>query len=255
MKRWTGERGGFCQIAASSSICPWKSDSKLEQSDDVFAGALPICDADFRSASASAKIACAMPPDSVTTTVDLSLGAPAETQRLAAELIPLFYEDLRRVARRERARVSAGGTMQTTALIHEAYLKLSRGSAFNSREHFLRASALAMRHTLVNHARDRIAMKRGGGAAQVSLDELPDIAGGDDAAILEINDALMRLARLNVRLAQVVECRFFAGYDENDTALALGLTDRTVRRDWVKARAWLRREMRAPEDATETGAP
>ncbi|WP_457817320.1 ECF-type sigma factor, partial [Staphylococcus aureus] len=89
----------------------------------------------------------------------------------------------------------------------------------------------------VNHARDRVALKRGGGAAKVSLDELPDLAGIDDAAIIEVNDALMRLAQLNTRLAQVVECRFFAGYDETDTALALGLTDRTIRRDWVKARA------------------
>lgn len=196
-----------------------------------------------------------MPTDSTLTTVDPSLGAPAETQRLAAELIPLLYEDLRRVARRERARVGASGTMQTTALIHEAYLKLSSGSAFNNHEHFLRASALAMRHALVNHARDRVAMKRGGGVAKVSLDELPDLADADDGAILEVNDALMRLAQLNTRLAQVVECRFFAGYDENDTARALGLTDRTVRRDWVKARAWLRREMGVPQDAADTEAP
>ncbi len=189
------------------------------------------------------------------TTIDSSFGAPAETQRLATELIPLLYEDLRRVARRERARVGAGGTMQTTALIHEAYLRLSGDSAFNNREHFLRASALAMRHALVNHARDRVAMKRGGGAAKISLDEMPDLAGGDDGAILEINDALMRLAQLNERLAQVVECRFFAGYDEKNTALALGLTDRTVRRDWVKARAWLRREMGVSQDAADNEAP
>lgn len=195
-----------------------------------------------------------MPPDATVTTVDPSLGAPPETQRLAAELIPLLYEDLRRVARRERARVGAGATMQTTALIHEAYLRMSGGSAFNSREHFLRASALAMRHALVNHARDRVALKRGGGAAKVSLDELPDLAGIDDAAIIEVNDALMRLAQLNTRLAQVVECRFFAGYDETDTALALGLTDRTIRRDWVKARAWLRREMGVSLDAADTEA-
>jgi len=196
-----------------------------------------------------------MPPDTTLITVDSSLGAPAETQRLAAELIPVLYEDLRRVARRERSRVSAGGTMQTTALIHEAYLRLSHGSAFNSREHFLRASALAMRHALVNHARDRVAIKRGGGAAKVSLEELPDLAAADEGKILEINDALTRLAQLNTRLAQVVECRFFAGYDENDTALALGLTDRTVRRDWVKARAWLRREMGVAQDAADTEAP
>jgi RNA polymerase sigma factor (TIGR02999 family) len=195
-----------------------------------------------------------MPPD-ITLTTDSSLGAPVETQRLAAELIPVLYEDLRRVARRERSRVSAGGTMQTTALIHEAYLRLARGSVFNSREHFLRASALAMRHALVNHARDRVAIKRGGTAAKVSLEELPDLAGADEGEILEVNDALTRLAQLNARLAQVVECRFFAGYDENDTALALGLTDRTVRRDWVKARAWLRREMGVAQDAADTEAP
>ncbi len=196
-----------------------------------------------------------MPTDSTITTIDSSLGVPVETQRLAAELVPLLYEDLRRVARRERARVGAGGTMQTTALIHEAYLRLSRGSAFNNREHFLRASAIAMRHALVNHARERVAMKRGGGAAKVSLDELPDLPGSDDGAILEVNDALMRLAQLNARLAQVVECRFFAGYDETDTALALGLTDRTVRRDWVKARAWLRREMGAVQDPADAEIP
>jgi RNA polymerase sigma factor (TIGR02999 family) len=196
-----------------------------------------------------------MPPDTTLTTVDSSLGAPAETQRLAAELIPILYEDLRRVARRERSRVSAGGTMQTTALIHEAYLRLSRGSAFNNREHFLRASALAMRHALVNHARDRVAIKRGGGAAKVSLEDLPELAAADEGRILEINDALTRLAQLNTRLAQVVECRFFAGYDENDTALALGLTDRTVRRDWVKARAWLRREMGVAQDAADSEPP
>src|SRR5438105_1472297 len=140
--------------------------------------------------------------------IDSSLEAHAETQRLAIELIPLLYNDLHRLARRERARVGAGGTLQTTALIHEAYLRLSHGTAFNNREHFMRASALAMRHALVNHARDRVALKRGGGAAQVSLDEMPDVAGEDDATVLEINDALLRLAELNTRLAQVVECRF-----------------------------------------------
>ena len=96
------------------------------------------------------------------TIADSSLGAPLEAQRIARELMPLFYEDLRRVARRERFRVGAGPTMQTTALIHDAYLKLQNLAAFNNREHFLRASALAMRHVLVNHARDRLAHKRGG---------------------------------------------------------------------------------------------
>ena len=175
--------------------------------------------------------------------VESPLGAPPETQRMAAALLPLMYEDLRRIARRERLRVRAGGTLQTTALIHEAYLKLRNMTEFNDRAHFLRASALAMRHILVNHARDRMACKRGGGATDVALDEAPEVGSAPDEAVVEINAALERLAGLNPRLAQVVECRFFGGYDDEETAAALGLTDRTVRRDWVKARAWLRREL------------
>lgn len=174
---------------------------------------------------------------------DESLGAPPETRHLARDLLPLLYEDLRRVARRERFRVRAGATMQTTALIHDAYLKLQNLAQFNNREHFLRASALAMRHVLVNYARDQRAHKRGAGAAKIPLDQAPDIAAQSEESLLEVNEALRQLAELSPRLAQVVECRFFAGYDEAETALALGLTDRTVRRDWVKARAWLRRAL------------
>ena len=176
--------------------------------------------------------------------VDNPLGAPPETQRMAAALLPLMYEDLRRISRRERLRVRAGGTLQTTALIHEAYLKLQNLAQFNDRQHFLRASALAMRHILVNHARDRMALKRGGGIRDLAL--LEDVYAGDatpDETVVDINEALGRLAGVSPRLAQVVECRFFAGYDDVETAAALGLTDRTVRRDWVKARAWLRREL------------
>jgi len=168
---------------------------------------------------------------------------PLQTRRIAVELMPIFYQDIRRLARRERRRVSAGVTLQTTALVHEAYLKLRGSAEFNDREHFLRAAALAMRHVLVSHARERLAAKRGGGEIAVSLDEAPDLAVDDDAVLLEINEALERLAKINPRLAYVVECRFFAGFDDAETAIALGLTDRTVRRDWIKARAWLSREL------------
>lgn len=171
------------------------------------------------------------------------LGAPAGAQRMAAQLVPLMYQDLRRIARRERMRVRAGVTLQTTALVHEAYLKLEHFASFNDNEHFLRACALAMRHILVNHARDRMARKRGGGNDNIPLDEAPEMGSAPDEIVVRINDALLELAALNPRLAQVVECRFFAGYDDGETARALGLTDRTVRRDWVKARAWLRREL------------
>jgi len=183
------------------------------------------------------------------------LGAPVEAQRMAAALMPLMYQDLRRIARRERHRVRAGVTLQTTALVHEAYLKLEHLASFNDDEHFLRACALAMRHILVNHARGRMASKRGGGAANIPLEDAPEISAAPDEVILQINDALVSLAELSPRLAQVVECRFFAGYDDAETARALGLTDRTVRRDWVKARAWLRRELGAGRDGVLEDAP
>ena len=171
------------------------------------------------------------------------LHAPAEVRRLAAELMPLFYVDVKRLAQRERRRVGAGDTLQTTALIHEAYLKLLRSSSFNDRAHFLRASALAMRHVLINHVRENMAEKRGGDAIVESLTASHDIGADDDQSLIEIHEALERLALLDVRLAEIVECRFFAGFSEADTALALGISDRTVRRDWIKARAWLRREL------------
>jgi RNA polymerase sigma factor (TIGR02999 family) len=171
------------------------------------------------------------------------IGAPPEIKQTARELMPLFYEQMRQAARRERRRVGAGETMQTTALIHEAYLKLHRSKGFQGETHFLRAAALAMRHSLINYARDRVAAKRGSGAILVPIDEATEIGLDAEEDLLEVNDALGRLAKLSPRLAQVVECRFFAGYGDEETAKALGMTDRTVRRDWIKARAWLRREI------------
>jgi RNA polymerase sigma factor (TIGR02999 family) len=176
-------------------------------------------------------------------------GAPPEVRRTAAELMPLLYADLRRVARGVRRRVGAGETLQTTALIHEAYLKLHDAAMFNDRSHFLRASALAMRHILINGARDRIAAKRGGDAVRISLSFAEDVPAPTDEALIEVNEALGRLSALSPRLAQIVECRFFAGYGDEETARALNLTDRTVRRDWVKARAWLRRELGRDADS------
>ncbi len=177
---------------------------------------------------------------------------PADVQRMAVELMPMFYADVKRLARHERHRVGAGNTLQTTALIHEAYLKLMRSPSFNDRGHFLRASALAMRHVLINHARESVAEKRGGGVIIESLTASHDVGLQDDQSLIDVHDALDRLALLDERLAQVVECRFFAGFSEKDTALALGISDRTVRRDWIKARAWLRREL-ADDDVDSKG--
>lgn len=174
---------------------------------------------------------------------------PPAVRSLADELLPIFYADLKRLARRERARVGAGGTLHTTALVHEAYLKLRGSRSWNDEAHFLRAAALAMRHALVNHAEARKAAKRGGGIPHLPLDEALDvdaagIAGiASDETLLALDEALRRLARQSERLARVVECRFFAGFDERETARALGLSERTVRRDWTLARAWLYREL------------
>ena len=173
-----------------------------------------------------------------------TFGATPELRRAAEELLPLFYEDVRRIARRERRARGGGETLQTTALIHEAYLKLRNSPGFNDRSHFLGAAALAMRHVLVNYARDRVAAKRGGGAVMLPLEAATDVGlPPSEQALLDVNEAVARLAQLSPRLAQVVTCRFFAGYGDEETASALGLTDRTVRRDWAKARAWLRREL------------
>ena len=164
---------------------------------------------------------------------------------LADDLLPIFYARLKRLAHRERARVGAGATLQTTALVHEAYLKLRGARSWNDEAHFLRAAALAMRHALVNHAAARSAAKRGGGSPHLPLDEALDGAVASDETLLALDDALERLARQSLRQARVVECRFFAGFDERETARALDLSERTVRRDWTLARAWLYRELAA----------
>jgi len=166
-----------------------------------------------------------------------------EVRGLADQLIPLFYDDLKRLAHRERSRVGAGATLQTTALVNEAYLKLRGARSWNTDVHFLRAAALAMRHALVNHAVARLAGKRGDGAIPLPITAALDVAIEDDATMLALNEALGRLARESLRLAQVVECRYFAGYDEAETARALDISERTVRRDWTLARAWLHREL------------
>lgn len=164
----------------------------------------------------------------------------------AAELASGLYDELRRTARGVRAGHRVGDTLQTTALIHEAWLKLARSGGWQSRQHFLFAAAQAMRQVLIDAARARLAARRGGGQAPLTLDELGELGPSDprlDAQILDLHDAMQRLGTLNPRLVQVVECRYFAGYSDIETAEALGITDRTARRDWVKARAWLYREL------------
>jgi RNA polymerase sigma factor (TIGR02999 family) len=168
---------------------------------------------------------------------------PEGVRRLARELMPVFYDQLRRLAQRARSRVGAGNTMQTTALVHEAYLRLKDERSFADDAHFMRAAALAMRHALINYAEGRIAHKRGGGSVHVTLSHAEDLSVDTDEGLLALHEALERLASELPRLADVVECRFFGGFGEEDTAKALGISLRTVQRDWLKARAWLYREL------------
>ena len=169
-----------------------------------------------------------------------------EIRQIALELLPVFYDQLKRIAKGTRARLGGGETLQTTVLVHEAYLRLGAARTFADDTHFLRAAALAMRHALINHAESRATQKRGGGTSYVTLSNAADSSLDTDEGMLALNEALDRLQAELPRLADVVECRFFGGFSEEATARALGTSVRTVQRDWMKARAWLFRELDKP---------
>jgi RNA polymerase sigma factor (TIGR02999 family) len=161
-------------------------------------------------------------------------------------LVALVYDELHAMARRELRRRRPGQTITTTALVHEAYLKLAHhpGATWEDRSHFLSVAALAMRHILVDSARRRVARKRGGEVVRIPLDDF-HLGGGEPGGeayaveILALDRALTSLATLNERLSRLVELRFFAGLTEEETARVMGTSERTVRRDWRKARAVL----------------
>lgn len=156
------------------------------------------------------------------------------------ELVPVVYDELRILARSQLRRLRPGDTLNTTALVHEAYLKLSEADPrWESRRHFFATAAKVMRHLLVDAARRSQADKRGGGAVHLELREGDAAMSGEADTLLAIDQALDELADHLPRLARVVECRFFGGLTEEETAETLGVSDRTVRRDWVRARAWL----------------
>jgi RNA polymerase sigma factor (TIGR02999 family) len=159
------------------------------------------------------------------------------------EAVALAYQELRAIAHRRLLARDHGGTMSTTALVHEAYIRLadhSRGS-WRDQAHFLALASVAMRHVLVDRARERMALKRGGVRRPITLDEAVVAVDDQPDAVLQLDEALERLAEIDPRLGQVVECRFFGGLTESETSDALGVTIRTVQRDWVKARVLLRR--------------
>ena len=152
-------------------------------------------------------------------------------------LVVELYPHLRGMARREHFRSGSPMTLQTTALINETYLKLRRRSDWQSRTHFLGCAATAMRHVLIDNARARLSAKR----QTTPADTEEDVAA--DMALISLNDALHELAQYEPDLARLVECRFFAGYDERETAEIMGVSGRTVRRNWTRARAWIHARM------------
>lgn len=160
-------------------------------------------------------------------------------------MFPLIYEELRRLARRQLRREAVGHTLSTTALVHEAYLRLVDQTRvdWRGRAHFLGVAAKAMRRILIDHARRHRRQKRGGRLERVPLDRIELSVGERAQVLVDLDEALQRLAQVDARQARVVECRFFGGMTEEETAAALGISLRTTKRDWAKARSWLYLEM------------
>jgi RNA polymerase sigma factor (TIGR02999 family) len=181
------------------------------------------------------------------TVTDLLRALGAGDRHALDRLMPIVYADLQRMARAQLRREHHRRTLDTTMLVHEAYLKLvdQRRVTPADRGHFLAICARAMRQVLVDRARRRGAAKRGGPQEPVTLDAGQAMVEARREEVLAVDQALARLERRNERLARVVECRFFAGLSEEETAEALGVTSRTVQRDWLRARAWLLEELRA----------
>ena len=162
------------------------------------------------------------------------------------ELVPLIYDELRALARQHLRRERADHTLNTTALVHEAYLKLVKleRMQWESRAHFVAIASQAMRNILVSYATRRKALKRGGGQERVSFDEDDFLPEERAEEILALDAALKRLAAMHERQARIVECRFFGGLEIKETAVVLGISPATVKRDWTVARAWLDRALR-----------
>jgi RNA polymerase sigma factor (TIGR02999 family) len=162
-------------------------------------------------------------------------------QKALDRLMPLVYEELRKIARRQLGFENRGHTLQSTALVHEAYLRIvdQNRVQWRDRAHFFAVAAQMVRRVLVDHARERHAAKRGGGAQKVALDESLQIPLHEDLDLLSLNEALDALAELDAQQAKIVELRFFAGLTNAEAAEALGIGTATVQRDWVTAKAWL----------------
>jgi len=168
---------------------------------------------------------------------DWKHGDPSALEKLT----PLIYDELRRIAHRYARRERNGHTLQTTALINEAYVRLAGNESpdWQNRQHFFAVTAQVMRHILIDHARRRQALKHGGGGQQVSLSEAKAMTNERAAELIALNEALEELAAFDTRKSQVVQLRFFGGLSLEETAEVLGVSLMTVRRDWRAAKAWL----------------
>ena len=175
------------------------------------------------------------------------LGELGEGRRAALnDLVPLVYEELRRLARRQLVRERVGHTLDSVALVNEAFLNLVNqdGLALENRAHFFGVSANAMRRILVDHARARNADKRGGGIRPVSIDDVEPVMPAPDAErLIALDAALERLSAIDEEATRIVEHRYFAGATEEEAAAALGISPATARRRWAFAKAWLKREL------------
>ncbi len=177
------------------------------------------------------------------------IGASEGDPEAAAQLWDLTYEELRRIAYRMLRSERTDHTLSGTALVHEAYVKLVDQDRveWQDRAHFFAVAAQACRRILIDHARKHRAQKRGGGRARITLERVQIEADRTSEDLIDLNDALTRLEQLNDRLSKIVEYRYFGGLSETEIAKVLGISERTVRRDWVKARGWLYNELRATQ--------
>jgi RNA polymerase sigma factor (TIGR02999 family) len=164
-------------------------------------------------------------------------------QQAAAELLPMVYHELRRLAAAQMAQEKPGNTLDATALVHEAYLKLIGDRGFNDRQHFFRVAAEAMRQILVDRARRRQRLRHGGNRERVGLSDVENLADTPAEDLIALHEALSKLTDLDPHKAELVKLRYFAGLSEEDAAQALGISRATASRHWRFARAWLIQEM------------
>lgn len=170
----------------------------------------------------------------------------AGDRQMAAELLPLVYDELRRLAAHKLAQEQPGQTLQPTALVHEAWLRLvgDTNPHFEGRGHFFAAAAEAMRRILIDRAREKLALKRGARAERIQLENLEVAAAATDDTLLAVDEALTKLANEDPDSAEFIKLRFYVGLTNAEAAQALGIPERTARRHWSFARAWLLRELR-----------